>query len=151
MKSRQTGIDIKLFGGLFLMIGATDLVIIALFPSYGLKLFGAAVDGPSSFLVKLHSPVVHLVIGYGFLWLRPWAWAPDSLAWLEPLLPSVTGETRRPDQYFNPGMAALYSKSWSADFLRGLPIQFLQSVQSLAAQRPRDTGGIGEVQHGVAL
>lgn len=74
MKSRQTGIDIKLFGGLFLIIGATDLVIIALFPSYGLKLFGAAVDGPSSFLVKLHSPVVHLVIGYGFLWLRPWAW-----------------------------------------------------------------------------
>lgn len=74
MKSRQTGIDIKLFGGLFLIVGATDLVIIALFPSYGLKLFGAVVDGPSSFLVKLHSPVVHLVIGYGFLWLRPWAW-----------------------------------------------------------------------------
>ena len=33
-----------------------------------------AVTGPASFLVKLHSPSVHLLIGYGFLWLRPWAW-----------------------------------------------------------------------------
>ena len=45
-----------------------------MFPSYALKLFGAVVIGPSSFLVKLHSPAVHLLIGYGFLWLRPWAW-----------------------------------------------------------------------------
>ena len=42
--------------------------------SYALKLFGAVVSGPSPFLVKLHSPAVHLLIGYGFLWLRPWAW-----------------------------------------------------------------------------
>jgi hypothetical protein len=66
--------DIQLLGGLFLIVGTGDLVIIALFPDYALKLFGAAVTGPASFLVKLHTPAVHLLIGYGFLWLRPWAW-----------------------------------------------------------------------------
>lgn len=73
-RGKQTGIDIKLFGGLFLIVGAVDLVIIVLFPSYALKLFGTAVTGPASFLVKLHSPTVHLLVGYGFLFLRPWAW-----------------------------------------------------------------------------
>ena len=63
-----------LFGGLFSIVGMVDLVIIVLFPAYALKLFGMAVTGPSSFLIKLHSPLVHLLIGYGFLWLRPWAW-----------------------------------------------------------------------------
>jgi hypothetical protein len=74
MRAIQTGLDVKLFGGLFLMVGAADLVIIALFPAYALKLFGTVVTGPFSFLIKLHSPAVHLLIGYGFLWLRPWAW-----------------------------------------------------------------------------
>ena len=74
MKPTGTGRDIQLIGGLFLIVGTVDLVIIALFPAYALKLFGAAVTGPGSFLVKLHAPVVHLLISYGFLWLRPWAW-----------------------------------------------------------------------------
>ena len=74
MRIKPVGIDIKLLGGLFLIVGVLDMVIIELFPSYVLKLFGAAVTGPSSFLIKLHSPAVHLLIGYGFLWLRPWAW-----------------------------------------------------------------------------
>jgi hypothetical protein len=74
MRAMPVGVDIKLLGGLFLIVGVVDLVIIVLFPSYALKLFGSAVTGPSSFLVKLHSPAVHLLIGYGFLWLRPWAW-----------------------------------------------------------------------------
>src|SRR5512134_1268023 len=74
MQSTQVGTDIKVFGGLFMIVGAVDLVIIVLFPSYALKLFGTVVAGPSSFLIKLHSPAVHLLIGYGFLWLRPWAW-----------------------------------------------------------------------------
>jgi len=74
MRVTRTGIDVKLFGGLFMIVGAVDLVIIVMFPSYALKLFGAVVSGPSAFLVKLHSPAVHLLIGYGFLWLRPWAW-----------------------------------------------------------------------------
>ena len=74
MRTLRTGIGIKLFGGLFLIVGAVDVVIIALFPSYTLKLFGTAVTGPASFLIKLHSPAVHLLIGYGFLSLRAWAW-----------------------------------------------------------------------------
>jgi hypothetical protein len=74
MDAKPTGVDIRLMGGLFLIVGAVDLVIIVLFPSYALKLFGTTVTGPFSFAVKLHSPAVHLLIGYGFLWLRPWAW-----------------------------------------------------------------------------
>lgn len=74
MRVSLVGVDVKLLGGLFLIIGAVDLVIIVLFPAYALKLFGTAVTGPASFLIKLHSPAVHLLIGYGFLWLRPWAW-----------------------------------------------------------------------------
>ena len=57
MKPTGTGRDIQLIGGLFLIVGTVDLVIIALFPDYALKLFGAAVTGPASFLVKLHTPV----------------------------------------------------------------------------------------------
>ena len=50
--------------------------------------------------------------------LRPWAWGPDSVALLEPLFANVTGEARTPGQRFNDGLAALYSKAWSAGFLR---------------------------------
>lgn len=74
MGRTRIGLDIKILGGLFLIFGTVDLVVIALFPSYAFKLFGVAVTGPSFYLVKLHSPAVHLLIGYGFLWLRPWAW-----------------------------------------------------------------------------
>ena len=74
MRARPAGMDIKLLGGLFLIVGTMDLIVIVLFPAYVLKLFGTAVSGPASLLIKLHSPAVHLLIGYGFLWLRPWAW-----------------------------------------------------------------------------
>ena len=50
--------------------------------------------------------------------LRPWAWGPDSVALLEPLFARVTGEARTPEQRFNPGLAELYSKAWSAALLR---------------------------------
>jgi uncharacterized ferritin-like protein (DUF455 family) len=50
--------------------------------------------------------------------LRPWAWGPDSLELLEPLFAKVTGESRTASQCFNERIARLYSKSWSADFLR---------------------------------
>lgn len=49
--------------------------------------------------------------------LRPWAWGPDSLELLAPLLANVTGEARTAAQRFNPGLARLYSKAWSAAFL----------------------------------
>ena len=50
--------------------------------------------------------------------LRPWAWSPDSLRQFAPLFSSVTGESRSPQQRFNPGSARLYSKAWSTEFLR---------------------------------
>jgi hypothetical protein len=50
--------------------------------------------------------------------LRPWAWGPDSLEQLEPLFAHVTGEARTASQRFNEHIARLYSKAWSADFLR---------------------------------
>ena len=50
--------------------------------------------------------------------LRPWAWGPDSFELLQPLFASVTGEERADEDRFNPGLAQLYSKAWSADFLR---------------------------------
>ena len=50
--------------------------------------------------------------------LRPWAWGPDSLELLEPLFGQVTGEARTASQRFNDSIARLYSKAWSADFLR---------------------------------
>jgi uncharacterized ferritin-like protein (DUF455 family) len=51
--------------------------------------------------------------------LRPWAWGPDSVEFLAPLFPNLTGEVRHPAEPFNPALAELYSKAWSADFLRG--------------------------------
>lgn len=74
MKSLRVGTDIQMLGGLFLIVGVIDLIIIVLYPHYALKMFGTAITGPASFLVKLHSPAIHLLIGHGFLFLRPWAW-----------------------------------------------------------------------------
>jgi uncharacterized ferritin-like protein (DUF455 family) len=50
--------------------------------------------------------------------LRPWAWAPDSVELLAPLFGNVTAEARSAEQCFHPGIARLYSKAWSANFLR---------------------------------
>lgn len=55
--------------------------------------------------------------------LRPWAWSPHALQLLRPLFPLVTADLRTADHYFNSDLARLFSKSWSADFLR----RFLQS------------------------
>ncbi len=68
------GLDIQLFGALFLLVGFLDVLIIEFFPAYTLKLFGTTMAGPVAYPVKLHSPAVHFLIGYGFLFLRPWAW-----------------------------------------------------------------------------
>jgi hypothetical protein len=72
--SARTGRDIQFVGSLFLAVGLIDLFIIELFPAYGLKLFGVIVPASWAYAVKMHSPAVHFLIGYGFLFLRPWAW-----------------------------------------------------------------------------
>jgi uncharacterized ferritin-like protein (DUF455 family) len=50
--------------------------------------------------------------------LRPWAWGPDSVEMLEPLFANLTGEKRTANGSFNPGIAQLYSKTWSAELLK---------------------------------
>jgi len=57
--------------------------------------------------------------------LRPWAWGPDSFELLKPVFGNVTGENRADGKRFNAGLAQLYSKAWSADFLR----KILQSAK----------------------
>ena len=68
------GIDIKLFGALFLLVGLIDVLIIEFFPAYGLKLFCVTIAVPLAYMVMLQSPAVRFLLGYGFLFLRPWAW-----------------------------------------------------------------------------
>lgn len=70
----ERGLDVKLFGALFVLVGLIDVLIIEFFPAYALRLFSVTIDGPLAYVVKLHSPAAHFLIGYGFLFLRPWAW-----------------------------------------------------------------------------
>ncbi|NOS71963.1 MAG: DUF455 family protein [Verrucomicrobia bacterium] len=49
--------------------------------------------------------------------LRPWAWSPDSVELLTPLFANMAAEQRSAEQRFNPGIARLYSKAWSAALL----------------------------------
>lgn len=66
-------------------------------------------------------PALHPSLGHRKLGgLRPWAWGPDSVELFEPLFASVTGEQRTLAQSFNPKIAQLYSKAWSAEFLRNI-------------------------------
>ena len=50
--------------------------------------------------------------------LRPWAWGPDSVTLFEPLFANLKEQRRAPELCFNDSISALYSKSWSASFLR---------------------------------
>jgi uncharacterized ferritin-like protein (DUF455 family) len=50
--------------------------------------------------------------------LRPWAWGPSAVVSLQPLFAAVRSEPQSPEAAFNSGIAELYSKTWSADFLR---------------------------------
>ena len=61
---------------------------------------------------------------------RPWAWGPDSAEVLEPLRAQLTGERQDNPLGFPSALASLYSKSWSAEFLR----TSLSSLQEHAAE-----------------
>jgi uncharacterized ferritin-like protein (DUF455 family) len=76
--------------------------------------------------------------------LRPWAWGPDSYELLEPLFGRVTGETRAPEQRFNPGLAELFSKAWSAAFLRKV-------LQRASRSGPAAALLCGEAEAGVGV
>ncbi|MBX3748109.1 MAG: DUF455 family protein [Verrucomicrobiae bacterium] len=63
-----------------------------------------------------HSPLATRKLGR----LRPWAWSPESLDLLAPLLPRLTVEPRTAAQCFPDGLARLYGKTWSCRFLHSL-------------------------------
>ena len=69
--------------------------------------------------------------------LRPWAWGRDSVELLAPLFAHVTGEARTASQCFNDHIARLYSKAWSAAFLRTVLAHWCEGD---AAQTPTAEG-----------
>jgi uncharacterized ferritin-like protein (DUF455 family) len=50
--------------------------------------------------------------------LRPWAWGADSVELFQPLFANLTSEKRTAAESFNPHIAQLYSKAWSAALLK---------------------------------
>jgi len=50
--------------------------------------------------------------------LRPWAWSPDSIGVLEPLLPNLTRPAMPIGADWNGRIQPLFSKAWAADRLR---------------------------------
>ncbi|HLH54204.1 MAG TPA: DUF455 family protein [Verrucomicrobiae bacterium] len=96
-----------------------DIVLVTRRPSVsflsGLKLQGWIVP---EFVELKPGPVVPEALLLRKLGgLRPWAWSPDSLEVLSPLISNVSEGSSRPANYFNGAVAMLYSKKWAAEFL----------------------------------
>ena len=69
----STGRDIQILGMLLILTGTFDLMWIAAYPHYALKIFGTTFSGWAGELVKYQHPVIHWVLGYGFLKRQLWA------------------------------------------------------------------------------
>ena len=67
------GHDIRFLGALFLLSAINDSFIILMNPEYLLPFFCTKPGGVLGFLTKALSPVLHTIVGYGFLRLRRWA------------------------------------------------------------------------------
>lgn len=63
-----------LIGVLLIANGFIDLYIILDHPEYALKFFGQSFQGVAGWVVKIQSPILHTVIGYGFLRLKKWSY-----------------------------------------------------------------------------
>ncbi len=74
------------------------------------------------------APLVERKIGA----LRPWAWGPDSVTLFEPLFANLKEQRRAPEACFNERISNLYSKAWSASFLRN----FLQQGRASSPLPP---------------
>ncbi len=66
--------DIYFIGIIFLLNVAMDTWLIVRNPDYALPLFGATFSGAWGWLVKIQSPILHGVLGYGVLRRRRWAY-----------------------------------------------------------------------------
>lgn len=78
LEARRTGrpgraVDILAIGVLLILTGILDLYMIMSYPGYQLKVFGTTFSGLVGWAVKLQSPVMHIMLGFGFLALKPWA------------------------------------------------------------------------------
>ena len=67
------GHDIRFLGALFLLSAINVSFIILMNPDYLLPFFCTKPGGLLGFLTKALSPVLHTIVGYGFLQLRRWA------------------------------------------------------------------------------
>jgi hypothetical protein len=67
------GHDIRFLGALFLLSAINDSFIILMNPEYLLPFFCTKPGGILGFLTKALSPILHTIVGYGFLQLRRWA------------------------------------------------------------------------------
>ena len=65
-------LDLQAIGLLFLLTAFTDIYIIQARPDYGLKIMGTALLGTWGILAKAQSPVLHVLIGVGFLLVKRW-------------------------------------------------------------------------------
>jgi hypothetical protein len=65
--------DIRYLGALFFLTALTDLYIIVANPEYSLTIFCSKPGGVLGVLAKAQSPMLHTLIGYGFMRLRRWA------------------------------------------------------------------------------
>ena len=67
------GHDIRFLGALFFLTAITDFYIIWANPEYSLAIFCAKPRGVLGILAKAQSPLLHTMIGYGFMHLRRWS------------------------------------------------------------------------------
>ncbi len=65
-------LGLQAIGFLFLLTAFTDLYIIQARPDYALKIMGTALPGTWGVLAKAQSPILHILIGVGFLLVKRW-------------------------------------------------------------------------------
>ncbi|MBX3235162.1 MAG: hypothetical protein KF814_03335 [Nitrospiraceae bacterium] len=67
------GHDLRFLGLLFLISAVNDTIIIAKNPDYLLPFFCTKLDGLAGTVTKAISPILHTLVGYGFLYLYRWS------------------------------------------------------------------------------
>jgi hypothetical protein len=66
--------DIYAIGVIFVLNVAMDTWLIVKNPHYALPLFGTTFSGIAGWIAKIQSPILHGVLGYGFLMRRRWGY-----------------------------------------------------------------------------
>jgi hypothetical protein len=66
--------DIYVIGVIFVLNVFMDTYLIIANPHYALPLFGMTFSGGWGWLAKIQSPILHGVLGYGFLRSRRWGY-----------------------------------------------------------------------------